>query len=55
MRLKALHFQVEDHIPTIASYFISILSLGVKLPPMTVSQATSNLELRLSDCLKEVY
>ena len=48
MRLIALYFQLEDHIPTIGSYFISIISLGVKPPPMTVSQGNSNLELRLS-------
>ena len=52
---KALHFQLDDHIPTKASYFISIISLGVKPPPMTVSKATSSLELRLSDCSKKVY
>ena len=48
MRLIALYFQLEDHIPTIGSYFISIISLGVKPPPMNVSQGNSNLELRLS-------
>ena len=46
---------LEDHIPTLSSYLISIISLGVKRPPMTVDQATSSLEHRLSDCLKEVY
>ena len=44
MRLIALHFQLDDHIPTLSSYFISIISLGVRRPAMTVSQATSSLE-----------
>ena len=38
MRLPALHFQLDDHIPTTASYQTSIISLGVQPPPMAVSQ-----------------
>ena len=34
MRLPALHFQLYDHIPTMASYQTSIISLGVQ-PPLT--------------------
>ena len=45
----------RPYIPTIASYQIFILSLGLKPPPLTVSQTTSSLQQRLSDCLKEVY
>jgi len=54
MRLIALHFQLDDHILTLSSYLIPIISLGVKPPPMTVSQATSSLDLRLSDCFEEI-
>ena len=34
MRLPALYFQLGDHIPTVASYQTSIISLGVQPPPM---------------------
>ena len=54
MRLPALHFQLDDHIPTMASYQTSTISLGVQPPPMAVSPTTSSLELRLSDCLRKV-
>ena len=53
MRVPALHFQLDDHIPTMASCQPSIISLGVKPPPMAVSRMTSSLELRLSDCFEE--
>ena len=52
MRLPALHFQLYYHIPTMASYQASIISLGVKTPPMAMSRTTSSLELRLSYCLR---
>ena len=32
MRLPVLHFQLYDHIPTMASYQTSIISLGVQPP-----------------------
>ena len=32
MRLPALYFQLGDHIPTMASYQTSIISLGVQPP-----------------------
>ena len=54
MRLPALHFQLDDHIPTMASYQTFIISLGVKPPPMAGSWTTSSLELRLSGCLRKV-
>ena len=54
MRLIALPLQLDDHIPTLSSYLISIISLGVKPPPTTVRQATSSLDLRLSDCFEEI-
>ena len=54
MRLPALHFQLDDHIPTMASYQTSIISLGVQPPPLAVSRTTFSLELRLSDCLSKV-
>ena len=54
MRLPALHFQLDDHIPTMASYQTSIISPGVQPPPMAVSRKTSSLELRLSNCLRKV-
>ena len=54
MRLPALHFQLDDHIPTMASYQTSTISLGVQPPPMAVCRTTSSLELRLSDCLRKV-
>ena len=54
MRLPALHFQLDDHIPTMASCQTSVISLGVQPPPMAVSRTTSGLELRLSDCLRKV-
>ena len=54
VRLPALHFQLHDHIPTMASYQTSIISLGVQPPPMAVSRTTSSLELRLRDCLRKV-
>ena len=34
MRLPALHFQLDDHIPTMASYQTSKISLGVQ-PPLS--------------------
>lgn len=48
MRLPALHFQLDDHIPTMASYQTSIISLGVQPPQKAVSRTTSSLELRLA-------
>ena len=54
MRLPALLFQLGDHIPTMASYQTSIISLGVQPPPMTLSWANTSLELRLSDCLRKL-
>ena len=54
MRLPALHFQLDDHIPTMASYQTSIISPGVQPPPMAVSRKTFSLELRLSNCLRKV-
>ena len=48
MRLPALHFQLDDHIPTMASYQTSTISLGVQPPPKDVSRTTSSLELRLA-------
>ena len=54
MRLPVLHFQLDDQIPTTASYQTSIISLGVQPPPMAVSRTTSSLELRLSDCFRKV-
>ena len=54
MRLQALHFQLSDHIPTMASYQTSIISPGVQPPPMAVSRKTFSLELRLSNCLRKV-
>ena len=53
MRLPALHFQLYDHIPTIASYQTSIISLGVQPLPTAMSRTTSSLELRLSDSVEE--
>ena len=32
-KMLALHFQLDDHIPTIASYQASIISLGVNPAP----------------------
>ena len=32
MRLPALHFQLDDHIPTMATYQSSIISLGSATP-----------------------
>ena len=55
MRLPALHFQLDDHIPTMASYQTFIISLGVQPPPMAVNRTTSSLELRSSDCLRKVH
>ena len=54
MRVPALHFQLDDHILTMASCQPSIISLRVKPPPMAVSRMTSSLELRWSDCLRKV-
>ena len=54
MRLPTLHFQLYDHIPTMASNQTSIISLGVQPLPTAISRTTSNLELRLSDCLRKV-
>ena len=54
MRLPALYFQLGDHIPTVASYQTSIISLGVQPPPMAVNWKFSSLELRLSDYLRKV-
>ena len=48
MRLPSLHFQLDDHIPTMASYQTSIISPGVQPPPMAVSRTTSSLKLRLA-------
>ena len=53
MRLPALHFQLDDHIPTMASYQTSTISLGVQPPPMAVSRTTSSLELRLRELFEE--
>ena len=52
-KTTSVHFQLSDHIPTMASYQTAIISLGVQLPPMAVSRTTSNLELRLSNCLRK--
>ena len=49
MRLPALHFQLYDHIPTMASYQTPIISLGVQPPPTLMSRTTS----RLSDSVEE--
>ena len=44
----------RHHIPTMASYQTSIISLRVQPPLVAVSRTTSSLELRLSDCLRKV-
>ena len=44
MRLPALHFQLDDHIPTMASYQTSIISLGVQ--PLTKSREPDDFQPR---------
>ena len=38
MRLPALHFQLYDHITTMASYQTSIISIGVQPPLVTIDR-----------------
>ena len=44
MRLPALYFQLGDHIPTMASYQTSIISLGVQ--PLTKSREPDDFQSR---------
>ena len=44
MRLPALYFQLDDHIPTMASYQTSIISLGVQ--PLTKSREPDDFQSR---------
>ena len=49
MILPALHLQLDDHIPTMASYQTSIISLGVQPPPMDFQPRAQIKRLRKED------